>query len=100
MRDRNKCNPQLGQRRLAIGGNGDRSRRFGSGMVRPFPDTGGSTTSLSVADAWRRVAVGDVYTGRATLRTSQPANILSAVEPVTSKPWEASRLGRNLVSKQ
>jgi len=45
MRDRNKCNPQLGQRRLAIGGNGDRSRRFGSGMVRPFPDTSGSTTS-------------------------------------------------------
>jgi len=33
MRDRNNCNPQLGQRRLAIGGNGDGSGRFSCGMV-------------------------------------------------------------------
>jgi len=33
MRDRNNCNPQLGQRRLAIGGNGDGSNLFGCGMT-------------------------------------------------------------------
>ena len=32
MRDKNKCDPQLGQRRPPIGGNGDGSGRFGCGI--------------------------------------------------------------------
>jgi hypothetical protein len=51
MRDRNSCNPQLGQRRLAIGGNGDGSGRFGCGMDALHTFTGESATGLSVTDA-------------------------------------------------
>jgi len=48
MYDRTNCNPQLGQRRLAIGGNGDGSTRFGCGMAHPLFGTGGSAIGLSV----------------------------------------------------
>jgi hypothetical protein len=46
MRDRNNCNPQLGQRRLAIGGNWDGSKRFGCGITHSLTDTGGSAIGL------------------------------------------------------
>jgi len=48
MYDKNNCNPQFGQRRLAILGNGDGSKRFGCGMAHPLFVTGGSAIGLSV----------------------------------------------------
>jgi len=60
MYDKNNCNPQLGQRRLAIRGNGDGSGRFGWGMAHPLFGTGGSAICLSVTGTpVGRASVGD-----------------------------------------
>jgi len=51
MCDRNICNPHFGQRRLAIGGNGDGSKRFGCGTVAPRTFSRRKHNGLSVTDA-------------------------------------------------
>jgi hypothetical protein len=53
MRDRNNCNPQLEQRRLPIGGNGDGSGRFGCGMVQSDCQ-GRKSNCLSATDFCRQ----------------------------------------------
>jgi len=60
MRARNSCNPQLGQRRLAIGGNGEGSGRFGSGMVHPHLLQAGGLLVASAPTPVGRGSVGDV----------------------------------------
>jgi hypothetical protein len=58
MHDRNNWNPQLGQRRLAMGGNGDGSGRFGCGIALPPTIVSQSPTPV------RRASAGDALTGR------------------------------------
>jgi len=58
MRDRNKCNPQLGQRRWqSVATESDQYDLLV--VIRA-----GAQTSLSVIDAFDRAAVDDVRTGR------------------------------------
>ena len=85
MRERNNGNPQLGQRRLAIGGNGDGSKRYGCGMDTPLIYRRERNWSLShrrlragravVGDKWHQMLANDA---------SQSANIVKAVNVVST----------------
>ena len=83
MRERNNCNPQLGQRRRAIGGNGNGSGRLGCGMVHPEV-TGGSTTGLSVTDACT-AGIDDVGTRRPVSERVNPRRSQAQFSPYRSQ---------------